>query len=236
MEVLVLAVALAATGLLVAWRDRRRMAGRLRACTHEARPAAHVTDRDRLADLTAALDEAETTIDRLTRSDRERAAFLAGLSHALRSHLNGVCGLAQALRLNQGAEPLTRRQAQAVEGVLAAAEALKSLTEAVQDFIRPDELTVTRIDPQLAIRDICLELGAEAKTRQVDLRCPAPTAGIGVMADAGRLRRILRRLISNAIAFNRPGGAVLIEVRQTAEGVALFVHDTACSCTTPDAA
>lgn len=230
MEVVVLIVALAATGLLVGWRARRRgrAARRFRPGANDGIGRRASAGHDRFADLTTALAEAEAGVDRLARADRERAAFLTGLSHALRSHLNGVCGLAQAVRLNEGAEPLTRRQAQAVEGILAAAASLKALTEAVQDFIHLDEMTVTRVDPQLAIRDVCLELTAEAAARRVDLRCPAPTAGIGVMADAGRLRRILRCLVANAIAFNRPDGAVLIEVRQTAEGVTLFVHDTGC--------
>lgn len=230
MEVVVLIVALAATGLLVGWRARRRgrAARRFRPGANDRIGRRASAGHDRLADLTTALAEAEAGVDRLARADRERAAFLTGLSHALRSHLNGVCGLAQAVRLNEGAEPLTRRQAQAVEGILSAAASLKALTEAVQDFIHLDEMTVTRVDPQLAIRDVCLELTAEATARRVDLRCPAPTAGIGVMADAGRLRRILRCLVANAIAFNRPDGAVLIEVRQTAEGVTLFVHDTGC--------
>ena len=227
MEVVVLLIALATTGLFMGWRSRRR---------RRTAPSRTFSDHDRLearvhertAALAATLDDAEGVVERLSRLDRERAAFLTGLSHALRSQLNVVHGLTQAIRLHQAAEPLTRRQDQAVEGVASATACLMALTGAVQDLIHVQDVVVARVDPQLAIRDVCLELAEDARSRGVDLRCPAPTAGIGVMADAGRLRRILRCLVSNAIVFNRPGGAVLIEVRQAADGVTLFVHDTGC--------
>lgn len=45
-------------------------------------------------------------------------------------------------------------------------------------------------------------------------------------ADRERLRQVLTALIANAIQYNRPGGAVLIEASQSAEGVSLCVRDT----------
>src|SRR5690606_11742102 len=224
MEVVVLLIALAMTGLFMGWRSRRRRLSPFPNPPDHNGFEARV--RERTAALAATLADAEETIDRLSRRDHERAAFLIGLSHALRSRLNVIHGLTQAIRLHEAAEPLTRRQDQAVEGVTGAAADLMTLTQAVGDLVHIDDIAVARVDPQLAIRDVCLELGEAARRRGVDLRHPAPTAGIGVLADAACLRRILRCLVSNAIVFNRPAGAVLIEVRQTAEGVTLFVHDT----------
>lgn len=40
------------------------------------------------------------------------------------------------------------------------------------------------------------------------------------------MRQVLLNLVSNAIKYNRPGGAVFLQLHQTAEGVALAVHDT----------
>jgi CheY-like chemotaxis protein/anti-sigma regulatory factor (Ser/Thr protein kinase) len=60
----------------------------------------------------------------------------------------------------------------------------------------------------------------------VTLHEPPATAGLGVVADRTRLRQILLNLLSNAIKYNRPDGAVLLEVRQAGETVAISVTDT----------
>jgi CheY-like chemotaxis protein len=73
---------------------------------------------------------------------------------------------------------------------------------------------------------VCDQLELRARAAGVTVRTPAPTAGLGVAADPVRLRQVLLNLVSNAIAYNREGGDVLVEIRQTAAGATLAVHDT----------
>jgi two-component system sensor histidine kinase/response regulator len=55
------------------------------------------------------------------------------------------------------------------------------------------------------------------------LPCPAP---IEVLGDEETLEQVIANLLSNAIQYNRPGGEVRVEFRESPEDVAIEVRDT----------
>jgi len=185
---------------------------------------------DDARDLAEARKTAEDAACRLTDAETARGDFLAGLSHELRTPLNAVIGFAELMRMNVQAEPMTRRQSQAVDHILASGQALLGLIEEVLDLARIEagkvSMSIEAVDPHLVARQVCDALRPEAEAAGLTLSAPPPTAGFGVVADRTRLRQVLINLVSNAIKYNRPGGAIFLQLRQTAEGVALSVHDT----------
>lgn len=185
---------------------------------------------DRTQALRLALDAADEQARRLGAANQAKSDFLAAMSHELRTPLNAVIGFSELLRMNAAAEPLTRRQTQAVEQIAASGQHLLALIEEVLDLARIEagklSMSIERVDPQLVVRQVCDALRPQAEAAGVTLRNPPPTAGFGVVADRTRLRQVLINLVSNAIKYNRAEGSVLLEVRQTAQGVALSVHDT----------
>ncbi len=229
MEFVLLVVALALSGCWASVRlglQARREAARLAALNDslESRVAA------RTQELRLALDAADEQARALASASQAKSDFLAGMSHELRTPLNAVIGFSELMRMNETTEPLTRRQAQAVEQILTSGQHLLALIEEVLDLARIEagklSMSVERVDPQLVVRQVCDSLRPQADAAGVTLRAPPPTAGLGVVADRTRLRQVLINLVSNAIKYNRDGGDVLLEVRQTADGVALAVHDT----------
>jgi len=185
---------------------------------------------ERTQALRLALRAADEQAERLGAANQAKSDFLAAMSHELRTPLNAVIGFSELLRMNATAEPMTRRQSQAVEQIAASGKHLLELIEEVLDLARIEagklSMSIERVDPQMVVRQVCDALRPQAEAAGVVLRSPPPTAGFGVVADRTRLRQVLINLVSNAIKYNRPGGSVLLEVRQTADGVALSVHDT----------
>ncbi len=185
---------------------------------------------ERTQELRLALEASDEQSRAVAAASQAKSDFLAGMSHELRTPLNAVIGFAELMLMNERAEPLTRRQSQSVEQILGSGRHLLSLIEEVLDLARIEagklSMSVERVDPQLVVRQVCDNLRPQAEAAGVTLRAPAPTAGLGVVADRTRLRQVLINLLSNAIKYNRQGGDVLLEVRQTPEGVALSVHDT----------
>jgi signal transduction histidine kinase/CheY-like chemotaxis protein len=229
MEFVLLIVALALSGCWAGVRlglQAKREAARLAELndTLEARVA------ERTRKLRLALEAADEQARALASASQAKSDFLAGMSHELRTPLNAVIGFSELMRMNQAAEPLTRRQSQAVEQILASGQHLLTLIEEVLDLARIEagrlSMSVERVDPQLVVRQVCDNLRPQAEAAGVTLKAPPPTAGLGVAADRTRLRQVLINLVSNAIKYNRPGGMVLLEVRQNADGVALSVRDT----------
>lgn len=229
MEFVLLIVALALAGCLAGVRlglQARSQAARLA----ELNDSLESRIAERTQELRLALEASDEQTRAVAAASQAKSDFLAGMSHELRTPLNAVIGFAELMRMNQRVEPLTRRQAQAVEQILGSGQHLLNLIEEVLDLARIEagklSMSVERVDPQLVVRQVCDTLRPAAEAAGVTLRAPAPTAGLGVVADRTRLRQVLINLLSNAIKYNREGGDVLLEVRQTADGVALSVHDT----------
>ena len=212
-------------GLRLAMKARREVALLRRVnATLEARA------EQRARDLETALAVAEGQAAQVEAAHRAKTDFLASMSHELRTPLNAVIGFSDLMRINEALEPLSHRQHQAVEQIRAAGARLLTLVDEVLNLadIEGGRLTleVERVDPLLIARQVCETLRPTAQTAGVDLREPPPVAGLAALADRERLRQVLTALIGNAVKYNRPGGAVLIEAHQSSEGVSLSVHDT----------
>ncbi len=229
MHFMILVIALALSGCWAGGRlslQSRREAARLA----ELNGSLERRVADRTRELRLALDASDEQARALAAASQAKSDFLAGMSHELRTPLNAVIGFSELIRMNTVAEPLTLRQSQAVEHIAASGQHLLALIEEVLDLARIEagklSMSVERVDPQLVVRQVCDSLRPQAEAAGVVLKAPPPTAGLGVVADRTRLRQVLINLISNAIKYNREGGMILLEIRQSAHGVALSVHDT----------
>lgn len=229
MELVLVVVALALSGcwagLRLAVKARREVA-----VLRRVNGLLEAGAEQRARDLEAALAAAEGQKAQVETAHRAKSDFLASMSHELRTPLNAVIGFSDLMRMNDTHEPLNHRQHQAVEQIRAAGARLLTLVDEVLNLADIEggrlALEVERVDPLLIARQVCEALGPMALAAGVDLREPPPVAGLVARADRERLRQVLTALIANAVKYNRPGGAVLIEARQSAEGVSLSVHDT----------
>jgi len=229
MELVLVVVALALSGcwagMRMAIRTRREAAALRRInATLEA------CSQQRSRELQAALTAAEGQAVQVEAAHRAKTEFLASMSHELRTPLNAVIGFSDLMRMNEAQEPLTHRQHQAVEQIRAAGARLLTLVDEVLALADLEggrlALAVERADPLLIAREVCEDLKPVAEAARIELCVPAPTAGLAARADRERLRQVLTALVTNAIQYNQPGGAVLIEATQSAEGVRLRVQDT----------
>ena len=100
-----------------------------------------------------------------------------------------------------------------------------------------DLLTLARLDAnELPIKDSPVDLAGVAAASCARLAPLAEradvlltldeTAPLAVRGDAARLEQALVILLDNAIAYNRPGGSVAVEVRAEGGHARLRVHDT----------
>ena len=233
MELILVALAIALTFALCGMRltlRSRAEAARLRALNNSLE--ARVSEATR--ELRNALAVSGQTAMGLASASQAKTEFLASMSHELRTPLNAVIGFGELLRMNTAAEPLTRRQTQAVDHILAAGQHLLSLIEEVLDLARIEagklSMSMEAVDPHLVARQVCHSLRLDAEAAGVTLKSPPLATGFGVVADRTRLRQVLLNLVSNAIKYNRAGGEVVVELRLDRVGgretMVLAVRDT----------
>jgi PAS domain S-box-containing protein len=188
-----------------------------------------------VVDLTAR-NAAET--ERLARRDAELAAaaaetasrakseFLSTMSHELRTPLSAVVGFTELL---QTLELTGERRRTALESIGRAARHIMAILDDVLDLAKIEAGAVTierspvRVAPLVHQTIELLEPLAAPRGLQVHAVCEQTAT---VLADPRRLRQVLLNVVSNAIKYNRPDGAVQISARLRDGEVTVAVQDT----------
>jgi PAS domain S-box-containing protein len=155
-------------------------------------------------DLRRARDAAE-------QANLAKSTFLANTSHEIRTPINAIMGMAQALQEEQ----LPTQAADRVDTVLQASEALTEIIDDLLDLSKIEagqlEMESQPFDPVEIVERArsTLALRAEDKGISLTVRVEEGTTR-DVESDGVRLRQILMNLIGNALKFTESGG---VEVR-----------------------
>jgi signal transduction histidine kinase len=177
--------------------------------------------------LTTLYRREEAAIDRAERASAAREELLATVAHDLRSPL-GAIGL-RAASLGRGSgDDQVKRQAAAIEGIVARMEHLvKGLLDAA--VIEAGHFTLDRstVAAPVLIREVVDLFGGTAASHSVRLeQRPSRGHDLLVHADKERIIQVLSNLAVNAIKFTPPQGTVELGVEADAAGVRFCVRDT----------
>jgi signal transduction histidine kinase len=166
---------------------------------------------------------------------RAASAFLARMSHELKTPLNVILGNAQLLQRRESLEGAPKAQ---VEAILLSGQHLASLVEDLLEQGRISAGGSPAIRPQRVELDLLLTelehmLRERADERGLALRIERePSAPALLHVDPRRLRQILLNLLVNALKFTEAGevslraraasrpGDVVFEVRDSGYGIA----------------
>jgi len=184
--------------------------GRAAWCVHIVRD---ITEMKRL-------EEEARERQRFEDISRAKSAFIATMSHELRSPLNAVIGFSELL-LGQGVGPLTEKQSRYLGHIQ---ESGKHLLDLINDILDVSRVEAGKIE--LAQQPLPLDEAVEAslalarpqaEKAGVTLNSEIPPDLPPVPADRVRLRQILFNLLSNAIKFTPAGGTITVTARRVTE-------------------
>ncbi|MBF0250751.1 MAG: sensor histidine kinase [Alphaproteobacteria bacterium] len=188
--------------------------------------------------FTAMSRELASMVDALTRAKEEAEAasaaktkFLSSMSHELRTPLNAILGFAQLLRMHP-TDRLTEEQAANVDIILGSGEHLLELINEVLDLARIEAdrvaLDMEAVDVGDVVKDCAVLTKAMGDKFGVTIRMDASVSAMpAIHADRLRFKQALLNLVSNAVKYNRPGGAVTIRANMAGGAVVrVSVRDT----------
>ncbi|MBI3774113.1 MAG: PAS domain S-box protein [Gammaproteobacteria bacterium] len=162
------------------------------------------------------------------RLDRMKSEFVSTVSHELRTPMNAILGFTQLLSYDDN---LTGVQKSNLRKVHQAGENLLSLVNDVLDLSSLEAgkvaLSLEPVAVGKALRE-CRNLAqAPADAREIQLHMDYDSASdFHVRVDRVRLRQVLLNLITNAVKYNRAGGAVWVTYAAAAAGrVRISVRD-----------
>jgi len=171
-----------------------------------------------------ALEEARAEA---ARANEAKDAFLATLSHELRSPLSAMLAWVGILQ-RRGDDGPTRTRA---IGVLE--RSVRTQTQLINDLLDVSRIVSGKLALELAPVDLSTELRETlealrpaAETKGVTLDVQLSAAPLVVRGDEARLEQVIRNLVDNAIKFTPSGGRVGVLLEHVGREARLTVTDT----------
>lgn len=174
----------------------------------------------------------------LIQLNRLKDEFLACISHELKTPLTAVLGMSSLLK-DQLLGDLNERQSHYAQLIYRSGRHLVAIINSILDLTRIETGQLELLLEQIHLPTLCrhayeqaqkqhLETNAEATDSSMDLRFQLemqPELEF-IVADELRLRQMLTHLLSNAIKFTEPGGAIGLQVEAWEGWIAFTVWDT----------
>jgi signal transduction histidine kinase/FixJ family two-component response regulator len=158
-------------------------------------------------------------------ASRAKGEFLAMMNHEMRTPLNGVLGMAQAM----AAHPLSRGQRARLDVIRQSGAALLEVMNDVLDLGRLEEgalLEPKDVDLADLLESLRAAYAPSAAARGLSLEVAITPQARGLCSvDPARLRQLVGALVSNALKFTHQGG-VRIDIDGGSAGVVIEVVDT----------
>ncbi len=171
--------------------------------------------------------EAELARSAAEAARRAKTDFVAALGHELRTPLQAITGITELLgRLDLD----TDRRAAALRHITAAADHILTMVGEVLDVARIEAralpLTLHDVALEPVVAEVLAMVRPLAAAERVTLHPTTGAPAVGVRADARRLTQVLLNLVTNAIRYNRPDGAVTVGWGVADGQVQVSVRDT----------
>jgi two-component system, cell cycle sensor histidine kinase PleC len=160
-----------------------------------------------------------------------KTRFLANMSHELRTPLNAIIGFSEVIQRQLfGPVQGHPKYLSYVGDIHRAGEHLLDLINDILDMSKIEvgkyELYVEELNLGKIIRLAIHMVEGRAHEAQVRLVADEIPDDIHIMADRRAIMQILLNVMSNAVKFTKPGGAVDIRCFRELGGVAIVVSDT----------
>jgi len=201
-----------------------------------------VTERRRTDHLLSSIREEQRVLARRYHEEklkaeaasRSKTAFLAHLSHDIRTPLNHIIGFADLMRHQTYGALGDERYETYVESIKASGDRLLAFFASILDLAELEsgqrELRQDNLEIDDILSGINRRFAPQAKRAGLNLSLGRPS-GAMVRGDRFSLERALSNLVDNAIRYTPAGGRIAIAAYGGDDGVVLEVTDTGIGMT-----
>jgi two-component system cell cycle sensor histidine kinase PleC len=196
-----------------------------------------ITETRRTDHLLSSIREEQRVLARRYHEEKLRAeaasqsktAFLAHLSHDIRTPLNHIIGFAELMRHETYGPLGDDRYADYVDSIRTSGERLLAFFASTLDLAELEGgrrvLNPLELEVDALLVGVTHRFSSQAQRKGIVLGLGAPT-GARLVGDRFSLERMLGNLVENAIRFTPPRGSVTLAAYAASDGVVLEVTDT----------
>ncbi len=164
-------------------------------------------------------------------ASRAKSAFLADMSHELRTSLNAIIGFSDAMRSGVLGTGDTAQYRAYADDIHQSGQHLLDLVNAMLDLSRieagKEDLSCEPVDMAQLIESCCRMLKPEVDKRKLSLKTDLASEAPHLHVDPPKMRQIVLNLLGNAVKFTPEGGQVFVGFRIAENGAAeLEVQDS----------
>lgn len=174
------------------------------------------------------VSRAQKLVDNLAQADRTKMAFLASMSHEVRTPLNAIIGFAEILRLELHGEIKGEKNREYLDIIRTSGEHLLTVINDILNISKLDagkmEVFAEAMDPVEVISESVRIIETNARERSIRLITELESGVI--VSDERIIRQILINILSNAIKFTATGGQVSVRSEVAESGYRITVSDT----------
>lgn len=160
-------------------------------------------------------------------AQEERGLLMANLSHDLRTPITAIKGYVEGIQ--DGIANTPEKQRHYLEIIYNKSQLMEKLVRNMSDFSEYELGRMQYHFEYVEMGPFLCDLGEEYKEdvqqNQMTFTSQIPRGQYVVTADRGKLKRVLDNLISNAIKYGTPGGAIALTAEEYEGGLVIQVSD-----------
>ncbi len=164
---------------------------------------------------------------RVQSSQQSQRAFVANVSHELKTPLTSVQGFAQAILDSTAATPDAQRQAAQV--IYDESARMHRMVLDLLDLARLDagtlDLQRTPVELAALLNSIAEKFSPQARAANVTINVESAALPL-ITGDGDRLAQVFTNLVDNALKFTPAGGSITLKAAATGSSVHVEVTDT----------
>jgi signal transduction histidine kinase len=176
--------------------------------------------------LGTALAENERLLAEAREANRAKDAFLAMLSHELRTPMNTIVGWAHMLQSPTLEDAQVAKALEVISrNALLQARLLDDLIDVARLVTGKMEIKLQTVRLSETVRAVVDGFAPQCEERGITIKVAVQDAFPLVTGDPERLHQVVGNLISNAVKFSPDGGSIEVEVRRAEPSVEIAVTD-----------
>ena len=183
---------------------------------------------DNVIEKNASLNDIKEQNEKIRQAERLKTDFLMNMSHSLRTPLNSIIGLSEALCMKVFGE-LNKKQSEYILDIQNNGKEMLGLINDILDMSKIEagamRLAKSPCDICLLIKEAVVVIKSLAEKKKIKIKTKLPKTEVIINADAQKLNQILYNLLSNAVKFTRDGGNIETGITKSAKKVSIYVKD-----------